>query len=235
MNNTTDDLVNDVEDLRQMLEIDQWLVFGGSWGSTLGLVYAESHPQRCLGLILRGVFMGRQKELDWFLTGIRHIYPEVWQNFAEFIPVEERDDLAKAYYKRLIDENSEVHGPAAAAWNHYESQCSTLRHRPLGPPKGSSMVSLALARLEAHYFVNQLFLEENQILNNLGKIASLPIAIIQGRYDMICPIISANLLADSHPRAVINVINDAGHSAMEPGIRCGLVEATNIFRDKGHF
>ncbi len=233
--NTTDDLVNDIEALRLMFGIDQWLIFGGSWGATLALVYAEYYPQQCLGIILRGVFLGRRQELDWFLNGIRHIYPEAWQNFVDFLPIEEQNDIANAYYLRLIDQDPNVHGPAAAAWNHYEAQCSTLRHRPLGPSSANAKGVLALARLEAHYFVNQLFLKEDQILRDLARIKDLPITIIQGRYDMICPVFTAKLLADSSPGIVLNIIGDAGHSAMEPGIRGGLVEAANSFRDFQHF
>ena len=233
--NTTDDLVSDIEVLRDKLGIEQWLVFGGSWGATLALVYAERYPKCCLGVILRGVFMGRQQELDWFLYGIRHIYPEAWQRFVGFIPIDEQENLAEAYYSRLIDEDPQVHEPAAMAWNHYEIQCSTLRHRPSGSPRTSGKLALALARLEAHYFVNRLFLKEDEILKNLERIANLPITIIQGRYDMICPIVSAKLLADSSGQMILNIIDDAGHSAMEPGIRGGLVEATNAFRDNGCF
>ena len=233
--NTTDHLVNDIEALRVLLGIEMWLVFGGSWGATLALVYAERHPERCLGIILRGVFMGRQKELDWFLHGIRNVYPEAWQVFVNFLPIAERDGIAEAYYRRLTDDDPKIHGPAAAAWNHYETQCSVLRHKPTGPAVGNGLAALALARLEAHYFVNRLFLEEGEILANLDKIANIPTTIIQGRYDMICPMISANELASASPDAVLNVVDDAGHSAMEPGIRRALVEAANAFRDQGRF
>ena len=235
IDNTTDHLVSDIETLREQLGIEMWLVFGGSWGSTLALVYAESHPERCLGIILRGVFMGRKKELDWFLHGIRNVYPEAWQRFVDFLPVDEQGDIASAYYRRLTDDDPKVHSPAAAAWNHYETQCSTLRHNPIGSAVGSGSAALALARLEAHYFVNRVFLEEGEILANLEKIADIPTTIIQGRYDMICPMITANELAFASPNAVLNVVDDAGHSAMEPGIKCALVEAANAFRDKGQF
>ena len=235
IDNTTDHLVSDIEALRELLGIEMWLVFGGSWGATLALVYAETHPERCLGIILRGVFMGREKELDWFLHGIRNVYPEAWQRFVDFLPVAERGDIASAYYRRLIDDDPKVHGPAAAAWNHYENQCSTLRHNPIGRAVGSGSAALALARLEAHYFVNQVFLEEGEILANIDKIANIPTKMIQGRYDMICPMISANELASAFSNAVLNVVDDAGHSAMEPGIRRALVEAADAFRDKGRF
>ncbi len=233
--NTTDHLVSDIEALREMLGIKMWLVFGGSWGSTLALVYAERHSERCLGMILRGVFMGREKELDWFLHGIRNVYPEAWQVFVNFLPVAERENIAYAYYQRLIDDDPKVHGPAAAAWNQYETQCATLRHKPIGPAVGNGLSVLALARLEAHYFVNRLFLDEGEILANLHKITNIPTTIIQGRYDMICPMISANDLASAFPDTVLNVVDDAGHSAMEPGIRRALVEAANAFRDKNRF
>ena len=233
--NTTDHLLNDIEALRHMLNIERWLVFGGSWGATLALIYSERYPKHCCGIILRGVFMGRQVELDWFLNGIGYVYPEAWQSFVGFLPADEQQDLVNSYYRRLIDEDPETHGPAAAAWNQYESQCSTFRHKPLERALGDGRAVLALARIEAHYFVNRLFLEENEILSNLDRIPDIPITIIQGRYDMICPIISAKLLADSRPGIVLNIIDDAGHSAMEPGIRAGLVEATNNFRDNRSF
>lgn len=233
--NTTDHLVDDMEALRTMLGVDRWLVFGGSWGAALGLVYAERHPERCLGLVLRGVFTGRRRELDWFLRGMRNVYPEAWRAFVGFLPPDERGDVAAAYYRRLVDEDPAVHGPAAAAWNHYETQCSTLRHRPAGPPPGSGAAALALARLEAHYFVNAMFLEENAILDHADRIGRLPATIVQGRYDMICPMITARELADACPGMVLKVIGDAGHSAMEPGVRRALVEATDSFRDAGRF
>ena len=233
--NTTNHLIADIEMLRGMLGVEKWLVFGGSWGATLALVYAERYPEHCLGMILRGVFMGRKSELDWFLFGISHIYPEAWQTFVDFLPSTERSDLANSYYCRLIEEDPNIHGPAAAAWHNYEMQCSTLRHHISEPTRGYGGNVLALARLEAHYFVNDLFLSENEILKNVGKIADLPAIIIQGRYDMICPIISAKQLADSGTGMVLNIVDDAGHSAMEPGIRRGLVAAANSFRDTGHF
>ena len=233
--NTTNHLVADIETLRNMLGVNRWLVFGGSWGATLALVYAERFPEHCLGMILRGVFMGRRSELDWFLFGISHIYPEAWQNFVNFLPSAEQSNLANSYYRRLIEDDPKIHGPAAAAWYNYEMQCSTLRHQLSEPTSGYGGNVLALARLEAHYFVNDLFLSEDEILDNVGKIADLPATIIQGRYDMICPIISAKKLADSCKGMILNIVDDAGHSAMEPGIRRGLVAATNSFRDKRYF
>jgi len=233
--NTTDHLINDVEALRRMLGIKRWLVFGGSWGATLALVYAIRHPEHCLGAILRGVFLGRQQELDWFLHGIRNVYPEAWQAFAEFLPPEERGEIQHAYYRRLINPDPAIHGPAAAAWNHYETQCSTLRHRPTGPATGNGVSALALARLEAHYFVNGIFLEEDEILQNIEKASHLPACVVQGRYDMICPMVTARTLADAWPGLVLNVVDDAGHSAMEAGIRKGLVDATNRFRNARTF
>ena len=232
--NTTDHLVQDIETLRATLGIDRWLVFGGSWGATLGLTYAIRHPDRCLGLVLRGVFLGRQRELDWFLDGIRNIYPEAWRAFAEFIPEAERGDLQNAYYRRLMDPDPAIHGPAAAAWNHYETQCSIIRHRPAGSA-GTGASALALARLEAHYFVNKVFLRKDEILHNIGAISHLPATVVQGRYDMVCPMVTAHELAQAWSGLVLQVVDDAGHSAMEQGIRRGLVRATNSFRDTGAF
>ena len=234
-NNTTGHLLRDIEALRVHLGIGDWLVFGGSWGATLALVYAERHPDRCRGLILRGVFLGRPRELDWFMGGIRNVFPEAWRTFASFIPEVERDDLLRAYHRRLMDADPEVHGPAANAWNHYESQCSTLRHAPSRPSRGNGAAALALARIEAHYFVNDIFLSDNEILANVGAIAHLPAIAVQGRYDMICPMVNVDELARSWPGFVLDVVDDAGHSAMELGIRQGLVQAADQFRDQGRF
>lgn len=234
-NNTTDHLVADIEQVRKHLKVDAALVFGGSWGATLALVYAERHPERCLGLILRGVFLGRQRELDWFMSGIRNVFPEAWRTFVSFIPENERDDLLLAYHHRLMDSDPDIHGPAANAWNHYETQCSTLRHMPSKPSGGSGPAALALARIEAHYFVNKIFLADNEILTSANSVSHLPGIAIQGRYDIICPIVNVHELCDFWPGLVLDVIDDAGHSAMELGIRQGLVHAANMFRDRGKF
>ncbi|MBT3305605.1 MAG: prolyl aminopeptidase, partial [Alphaproteobacteria bacterium] len=164
--NTTDHLINDIETLRQHLAIERWLVFGGSWGSTLALAYGIKHPKRCAGFILRGVFLGDTKEHDWFLHGIRNIFPEAWNEFAGFLPESEHGDIAAAYYRRLIDSDPSVHLPAAEAWNRYEGSCSVLLvdFEDASPPSGvASAQALSLARIEAHYFNNGMFLEDGYL------------------------------------------------------------------------
>jgi len=186
--NTTAHLLADLERLRTYLHIDRWLLFGGSWGSTLALAYAEAHPRRCLGLVLRGVFLARPSELDWFMHGMRKIFPEAWQAFAAFLPERERDDLIGSYHRRLTDPDPAVHLPAAHAWDRYEGACSTLLpSADAGPRFDSDASALAIARIEAHYFVNQAFLERNQLMRDLPRARHLPCTIVQGRYDIVCP------------------------------------------------
>lgn len=230
-NNTTPHLIRDVETLRAHLGIERWLVFGGSWGSTLTLAYAESHPERCTGLVLRGIFLCRKREIDWFLYDIRHIFPEAWRSFAEYLPAAERSDLLRHYHERLMHPDPAVHMPAARRWSVYEGSCSTLLPSPETVAAfGDDRMALGLARMEAHYFINDIFLPENSLLANLPRIRQLPAAIVQGRYDVVCPIVTADELHRAWPEASYVVVPDAGHSAMEPGIRSALVEATDRFR-----
>ena len=230
-NNTTPHLIRDIEHLREHLGVERWLVFGGSWGSTLALAYAEAHPKRALGLVLRGIFLCRRSEIDWFLYGIRSIFPEPWREFAEYLPSSERADLLANYHKRLMDPDPAVHMPAARRWSVFEGSCSTLLPSPETVAAfGDDRMALGLARMEAHYFANNIFLPENALLENLGRVRHLPAAIVQGRYDVVCPIVTADELHGSWPEARYNVVADAGHSAMEPGIRSALVEATDRFR-----
>jgi len=232
-NNTTPKLVEDLEKLRQHLGIERWLVFGGSWGSTLALAYAEHHPQRCLGLVLRGIFLCRQSEIDWFLYGLRQIFPEAWRTFAGYIPEAERGDLLSAYYKRLTDPDAAVHMPAARSWSVYEGSCSTLLPNPaLVADFASDRVALGLARIEAHYFTNDIFLPGNFLLANAAKLAKVPGIIVQGRYDIVCPAVSADDLHQAWPQAAYEIVADAGHSAFEPGIRSRLVAATETFKNR---
>jgi proline iminopeptidase len=222
--NTTPLLVADLEKLRQMLGIERWIVFGGSWGSTLALAYAETHPERCLALALRGIFLCRSSEIAWFLYGIRAIFPEMWRTFAEFIPESERGDLLVAYHRRLMTPDPAVHMPAARAWATYEASCSTLLPSPETVAAfGADVMALGLSRLEAHYFFNGIFLPENSLLQNVGRIRHIPAVIVQGRYDVVCPAVSADDLHRAWPEAEYAVIADAGHSALEPGIRKRLV------------
>jgi len=230
-NNTTQHLVADMERLRQHLGIDRWLLFGGSWGSTLALVYGETHPERCLGFVLRGIFLGSRREIDWFLYCMGTFFPEAWRAFLAPIAPDERLDILKAYHGRLISEDPAVNLPAARAWGRYESACSTLRHNPVNvSAMTGDRAVLALARLEAHYFINDLFLAENQILDGLHRIRHLPATLIHGRYDVICPIVTADELARAWPEAEYVIVGDAGHSAMEPGIRSALVAATESIK-----
>ena len=229
--NTTPHLVEDLERLRRHLDIDRWLVFGGSWGSTLALAYAEHHPERCKGLILRGIFLCRASEIEWFLYGLRHIFPEAWRAFAGYVSEEERSDLLSSYYKRLVDPDPAVHMPAARSWSVYEGSCSTLLPNPaLVADFASDRVALGLARIEAHYFRHDIFLPENFLLNQAARLKKVPGVIVQGRYDIVCPAISADDLHRAWPEAEYSIVADAGHSAFEPGIRSRLVAATEKFK-----
>ncbi|MSQ73795.1 MAG: prolyl aminopeptidase [Betaproteobacteria bacterium] len=234
--NTTPLLVEDLETLRRSLGIDQWLLFGGSWGSTLALAYAETHPERCLGLALRGIFLCRRSEIDWFLYGVRNVFPETWGAFAGHLPMSERKDLLKNYHRRLVDEDPAVHMPAARAWSTYEGACSTLLpDSATASYFESDVVALGLARLEAHYFLNSIFLPDNALLENAYRLTSMPGLIVQGRYDMVCPLISADDLHRAWPQAKYRIIADAGHSVWEHGIRSALVEGLEQFRKSGSF
>ncbi len=229
--NTTPLLVADIEKLREHLGIKQWLVFGGSWGSTLALAYAEFHPERCTGLILRGIFLCRKSEIDWFLYGLRNIFPEAWRAFTDPIPAAERGDLLTAYHRRLTDPDPAVHLPAARAWGIYEGSCSTLLPSPETVAYfAGDVVSLGLARIEAHYFKHDIFLPENSLLANVDRIRKIPGVIVQGRYDAVCPIVSADDLHRVWPEAEYHIIPDAGHSAWEPGICAALVRACEQFK-----
>jgi proline iminopeptidase len=231
--NTTPHLVDDLERLRTHLGIEAWLVFGGSWGSTLALAYAEAHPRRCLGLVLRGIFLCRRSEIEWFLYGLRGVFPEAWERFAGFLPPEERGDLLGAYHRRLVDPDPAVHMPAAKAWSVYEGSCSTLLPSPETVDYFSDdVVALGLARMEAHYFKHDIFLSENALLENAHRLRGLPGVIVQGRYDLVCPPVSAYELAQAWPDADYQIIGDAGHSAWEPGISAALVAACERFKQR---
>ena len=226
--NTTRHLVADIEELRRHLGIERWLVFGGSWGSTLALAYAEAHPERCRGLVIRGIFLCRQSEIEWWLTGMRFFFPEAWGEFAGHIPKSERHDLLTAYHRRLTDADPAVQLAAAHAWCRYETRCATLLP---GGATGTSLESdgttLAKARIEAHYFRTQTRSGADDLVANIGRIRGIPATIVQGRYDVICPPVIAHELARAWPEAEYVVVPDAGHSAMEPGIRSALIAATD--------
>ena len=232
--NTTWDLVADIETIRKHLEIDKWVVFGGSWGSTLSLSYSIIHPDRCKGLVLRGIFLIRKKEIDWFYqNGASNIYPDAWEKYLKPIPDNEQNDLVSAYYKRLTSSNESIRLEAAKAWSIWEASTSKLFQsennlHQFEKPK----VAEAFARIECHYFINGGFFEyENWILNNVRKICHLPTVIIQGRYDVVCPMVSAWELHRALPNADFEVIKDAGHSMSEKGIASKLIEYTDKFSD----
>ena len=229
--NTTRHLIEDLEHLRVHLEVERWLLFGGSWGSTLALAYAQAHPDRVLGLVLRGIFLCRPLEIRWFLHEMRTFHPEAWASFAGFLPEAERDDLLGGYYRRLTDPEPSVHMPAAHAWSRYESSCSTLLPDPeLVAHFDEAPVALAIARIEAHYFMHRMFLPDDALLGSIATVRHLPCTIVQGRYDVVCPIRSADDLRRAWPEAEYVVVPDAGHSAREPGIARELVAATDRFR-----
>jgi proline iminopeptidase len=225
--NCTQLLLADMERLRGHLAVERWVVFGGSWGSTLALAYGAAHPDRCLGFVLRGIFLGTAEEIDWFLYGIRRFFPEAWRAFVQDIPEAERGDLLGAYHRRLVAADPNVRLAAARAWSGYEASCSTLRSsgESTSHPLSAHPSALNLARIEAHYFVNRVFLPAQDLLAGVERIRHLPCWIVQGRYDVVCPIATADKLARAWPEARYVVVPDAGHSAWEPGILATLVRA----------
>ena len=230
--NTTWDLVADAEKLREKLGIDKWLVFGGSWGSTLALAYAQTHPERVTELVLRGIFMLRRKELLWFYQeGASWIFPDAWEEYLRPIPEVERGDLMSAYYRRLTSSDDQIRGEAARAWAIWEGTTSRLQVDPkLISRFGEDKFAEAFARIEAHYFVHGgFFRTDAQLLEDVPKIAHIPCVIVQGRYDVVCPAASAWALHRAWPGSKLELVGDAGHSAKEPGILSALVQATDDF------
>ena len=232
--NTTWDLVADIERLREHLGVDRWLVFGGSWGSTLSLAYAQTHPDKVTGLVLRGIFMLRRSELEWFYQrGCDALYPDAWETYLQAIPEVERGDLMSAYHRRLTSSDAKVRTDAARAWSVWEGATSFLYQDPGHiASSGEDEFALAFARIECHYFVNGGFFEhDDQLLRNVGRIRNIPAVIVQGRYDVVCPPRSAWDLHRAWPEADLRIVQDAGHSGFEPGITHELIEATDRFRD----
>ncbi|NJN29990.1 MAG: prolyl aminopeptidase [Synechococcales cyanobacterium RM1_1_8] len=230
--NTTWHLVSDIEALRQTLGIEQWTVFGGSWGSTLALAYAQTHPQRCTALILRGIFMLRKKEISWFYQeGASYLFPDAWEQYLKPIPLEERSDLVAAYHKRLTSHDPKIRLEAARAWSMWEGSTSKLIPDPsLIAETGQDEFAVAFARIECHYFINGGFFDQDdQLLRNLGRIRHIPAVIVQGRYDVVCPMTSAWELHRAWPEAELQIIANAGHSMSEPGIRSALIAATDRY------
>ena len=226
--NTTWDLVADMERIREHLGIDKWVLFGGSWGSTLALAYAQTHPERVHALILRGIFLCRPQEIEWFYqAGASRLFPDYWEDYLAPIPAEERHDLVGAFYRRLTGSDQIAQMHAAKAWSVWEGRTATLR------PNGHVIErfsepqrALSIARIECHYFVNDAFLEEDQLLRDMHKIAHIPGVIVHGRYDVICPLDNAWALHQAWPNSELLIIRDAGHAAGEPGITDALVRAT---------
>jgi proline iminopeptidase len=232
--NTTWDLVADIEALRIHLGIDRWLVFGGSWGSTLALAYAETHPERVSGLILRGIFLCTEAELRWFYQeGCHWLYPDRWESYLAPIPPEERQDLITAYYHRLISPDEQIRLTAAKAWSGWEgATCHLIPDEATVDDFEEDLKALAMARIECHYFVNRAFFNEtNHLLHpeRIARIRHLPTWIIHGRYDVICPVKNAWDLHQAFPQATLRIIPDAGHAYNEPGILTALIEATEDF------
>ncbi|MGI9308822.1 MAG: prolyl aminopeptidase [Gammaproteobacteria bacterium] len=228
--NTTQDLIDDIERLREHLGVDRWQVFGGSWGSTLALAYAQAHANRVTELVLRGIFLLRPEEIHWFYQeGASRLFPDEWEHFLQPIPVAERDDLLQAYYRRLTGEDTAAALEAAKAWSFWEGVTSNLM--PSEATAGRFQAdgfALGLARIEAHYFVNGGFLEQpNQLLEGIDRIRSIPAVIVQGRYDVVCPAKTAWDLHRVWPEADFRMVPDAGHSAFESGIVHELVSATD--------
>lgn len=231
--NTTWHLVADIECLREHLGIDRWQVFGGSWGSTLALAYAQTHPERVTELVLRGIFMLRRWELEWFYQrGCDAIFPDVWDSYLAAIPEVERGDLMSAYYRRLTSSDPAVRAAAAKAWSVWEGATSFLfQDASHIAATGEDQFALAFARIECHYFVHGGFFEhDDQLLRNARRLREIPAVIVQGRYDVVCPARSAWDLHRAWPEADLRIVADAGHSAMEPGITHELIEATDRFR-----
>ncbi len=230
--NTTWALIQDLETIRETLGLDQWTVFGGSWGSTLALAYAQTHPDRCHGLILRGMFTLRQKEIRWFYQeGASYLYPDAWEQYLAPIPEVERDDLLSAYYRRLTSEDRQTRLKVARAWAIWEASTSKLiPDANLVKSFGTDAFALAFARIECHYFVNQGFFEvDDYLLQNVDRIRHIPGVIVQGRYDVVCPTTTAWALHRAWPEAEFILVPEAGHSALEPGIIDALITATDAF------
>ncbi len=231
--NSTWDLVADMERLREALGLERWMVFGGSWGSTLALAYAQKHPARVTELVLRGIFLLRKQEIDWFYQrGASALFADAWEGYLAPIPEAERSDLLHAYYRRLTGDDPAARQQAARAWSTWEGKTSMLLPDAGYIAKtGGDEFSLAFARIECHYFVHKGFFDRDaQLLEDVHRIRHIPAAIVQGRYDVVCPMESAWALHRAWPEAELTIVGDAGHSAMEPGITSELVKATDKFR-----
>jgi proline iminopeptidase len=233
--NTTWHLVGDIERIREHFGVEQWLVFGGSWGSTLALAYAETHPERVTALVLRGIFLCRPKEIRWFYEdsqGASAIFPETWEQYVRIIPETERGDMINAYYKRLTSDDASVRLEAAQAWSIWEgSALRLLPDQKMIDDFSQPDKAIALARIECHFFVNNCFFDtDNYLIEHVDRIRHIPGVIVHGRYDIVCPVMNAWDLHRAWPEATLKIIPDAGHAATEPGIADALIQATDSFR-----
>ena len=232
--NTTNHLIDDLETLRSHLSIEKWVVFGGSWGSTLALVYAETHPERVLGLVLRGIFLCRPMDIEWFYQkGASAIFPEYWENYVSLIPEDERGNMVAAYYKRLTCDDESTRIKAAKEWSIWEGRTSTLQPKnSVTDHFGNEQVALSLARIECHYFMHDSFLSPNQIVKNAYKLEEIPGYIVHGRYDVVCPMTQAFELHQSWKQANFYIAPNSGHSATEPEIVNALIRATDELAER---
>lgn len=236
-NNTTQHLIQDIEAIREKLGIEKWVVMGGSWGVTLALAYAETYPQQVMAMILRGVFLARKQDVDWFYQdGTNRIFPDYWKEFVQPIPENEQQDIVSAFYKRLTGQNELAKMGAAKAWSYWEGKVATLEpNKDLDEHFANPHLAMGMARISAHYFHNNCFLEENQLLDNAHQLKGIPGIIIQGRYDMLCPVENAWTLQNVWQDSDLRIIRDAGHSASEPSIVDALVRATkSIYQELQH-
>lgn len=232
INNTTQDLIEDIEKIRDLLQVKKWILFGGSWGATLALLYGQQYPKHVLGFVLRGVFLGRQQELDWLFKegGVSKFFPDEWQKFIEHVPEDRRSDMIQGYYDLLHGEDEILHMTVAKSWGLWEAECSTLEFNPDNEKRFTNAhFAIGIATIETHYFVNKLFIEENQILDNMSKISHLPAVIVHGRYDMVCTLDNSYALNMAWPDSKLEIIRHAGHAASEAGITNALIAATNTF------
>lgn len=231
--NTTQDLIDDFEIIRNLIGIDRWMLFGGSWGSTLSLAYAQAHPEVAQALILRGIFLGRKTDDDWIFSGkgAAEMFPDQWEIFKSHIPKEEQDDLFLAYYKRMTGNDPVEVQKAADIWAKFETLMSRVEVPESDLEYIGSPEALAVGKIECHYFYNKLFLEENQLLDNIDKIRHLPCVIVHGRYDVVCKLETAWALHKAWPEADLHIVPASGHSAMEPRITDKLIEVTDQFRE----
>ncbi len=232
--NNTQALIDDIERIREHLGIERWMLFGGSWGSTLSLLYAQAFPDRVTALVLRGIFLCRREDIAWFYQhGASRLFPDAWQDFVAPVPEEQRDDMVAAYYRLLTGQDEIRRLAAARAWSVWEGTTSTLNRKPsLVEHFADSHVALSMARIECHYFVNDAFIRPNQIIEDADRLANIPGRIVHGRYDVVCPVDQAVALSRAWPRAELDIIPASGHSAGEPAIAEALLAATDYFSDR---